>query len=239
MQKKETNKDVIIACDFKNMHQLQDFLDLFPKEEKPFLKIGMQLFYSVGPDVVKKVKNLGHRVFLDLKVCDTPTTVFNTMRELRDLSVDLTNVHAFGGIEMMESAIKGLSYESGWRQTKLIAVTMLTSIKEATMHEELLIDEEMNPVVMHYAHNAKTAGLDGVVCSVHEAEGVHTVCGNNFLAVTPDIQFANGKQLPGQQRVATPSYAKDMNSDFIVVGRAITEAPNPVEAYQRAVQEFH
>lgn len=233
MQKKE----VIIACDFKNMQELHEFLALFPKEEKLFLKIGMELYNAVGPDVVHKIKALGHKAFLDLKLCDIPNTVKKAMMVLRDLHVDLTNVHAFGGIEMMKAAIEGLTYEDGSRPTKLIAVTMLTSIDENTKKTELLIDKPMEEVVLYYAHNAKKAGLDGVVCSAHEAKGVHLVCDNDFLAVTPGIRLANG-DAGDQKRIMTPAKAAEMGSNYIVVGRPITQAADPVSAYKEFIEQF-
>ena len=228
-------KDVIIACDFSSKEDTLKFLDLF-KEEKPFVKIGMELFYSSGPDIVKEIKKRGHKIFLDLKLCDIPNTVEKSMRVLSKLDVDMCNLHAFGTKAMMEAAIRGLTREDGTRPL-LIAVTQLTSTNEERMREELLINEPIADVVMHYAKNTKDAGLDGVVCSPLEAGKVKSVCGNDFLTVTPGIRFADG-EVGDQARVTTPEKAKELGSDFIVVGRPITQAPDPVAAYRRCIKEF-
>ena len=228
-------KDVIIACDFSSKEDTLKFLDLF-NEEKPFVKIGMELFYSSGPDIVKETKKRGHKIFLDLKLCDIPNTVEKSMRVLSKLDVDMCNLHAFGTKAMMEAAIRGLTREDGTRPL-LIAVTQLTSTNEERMREELLINEPITDVVMHYAKNTKDAGLDGVVCSPLEAGKVKSVCGNDFLTVTPGIRFADG-EVGDQARVTTPEKAKELGSDFIVVGRPITQAPDPVAAYRRCIKEF-
>ena len=228
-------KDVIIACDFKSKEEVYNFLDLF-KDEKPFLKIGMELFYAEGPEIVREIKNRGHKIFLDLKLCDIPNTVEKAMSVLSRLDVDMCNLHASGTIDMMKAAIKGLTREDGTRPL-LIAVTQLTSTSEERMKEELLINHPIDEVVMHYAKNAKTAGLDGVVCSPLEARKVKDKCGENFLTVTPGVRFADG-ETGDQVRVTTPAKAKEIGSDYIVVGRPITKAENPVEAYRRCVAEF-
>ena len=228
-------KDVIIACDFKSKEEVFNFLDLF-KEEKPFLKIGMELFYAEGPEIVKEIKRRGHKIFLDLKLCDIPNTVEKAMRVLSNLDVDMCNLHASGTIAMMEAAIQGLTREDGTRPL-LIAVTQLTSTSEERMKEELLINHPIDEVVMHYAKNAKTAGLDGVVCSPLEAGKVKGVCGKEFVTVTPGVRFADG-EVGDQVRVTTPAQAKEIGSDYIVVGRPITKAEDPVAAYRRCVKEF-
>ena len=229
------SKDVIIACDFKSKNEVFDFLDLFT-EEKPFIKIGMELYYSEGPDIVREIKKRGHKIFLDLKLNDIPNTVEKSMSVLANLDVDICNLHASGGIKMMEAAIRGLTREDGSRPM-LIAVTQLTSISEEVMQNELLINKPLDQVVMKYAENAKVAGLDGVVCSPLEARKVKDVCGENFITVTPGVRFSDG-DAGDQARVTTPAQAKEIGSDYIVVGRPITQAENPVEAYKRCVREF-
>ncbi len=228
-------KDVIIACDFDSAEKTFDFLSLF-KGRKPFVKIGMELYYAEGPQIVKKIKELGHRIFLDLKLHDIPNTVKKSMAVLSKLDVDMCNLHAAGTISMMEAALEGLTREDGTRPL-LIAVTQLTSTDEERMKRELLIDKPLTEVVMHYAHNAKIAGLDGVVCSPLEAAEVHKVCGSKFLTVTPGVRFADG-ELGDQKRVMTPKQAKNIGSDYIVVGRPITASQDPVKAYERCVAEF-
>lgn len=228
-------KDVIIACDFSNKEETLKFLDLF-ENEKPYVKIGMELFYGAGPEIVKEIKKRGHKIFLDLKLCDIPNTVMKAMKVLSGLDVDMCNLHASGTIPMMEAAIKGLTREDGTRPL-LIAVTQLTSTSEEVMKRDLLIDEKLENVVMHYAKNAATAGLDGVVCSPLEAGKVKSVCGEKFLTVTPGVRFADG-DVGDQVRVTTPEKAKEIGSDYIVVGRPITEAQDPVAAYRRCVAEF-
>lgn len=228
-------KDVIIACDFSNKEETLKFLDLF-ENEKPYVKIGMELFYGAGPEIVKEIKKRGHKIFLDLKLCDIPNTVMKAMRVLSGLDVDMCNLHASGTIPMMEAAIKGLTREDGTRPL-LIAVTQLTSTSEEVMKRDLLIEEKLENVVMHYAKNAATAGLDGVVCSPLEAGKVKSVCGDKFLTVTPGVRFADG-DVGDQVRVTTPAKAKEIGSDYIVVGRPITEAQDPVAAYRRCVAEF-
>lgn len=228
-------KDVIIACDFSSKQEVIDFLSQF-KEEKPFVKIGMELFYAAGPEIVKEIKSMGHKIFLDLKLHDIPNTVMKAMRVLSELDVDMCNLHAAGTISMMEAAIKGLTREDGTRPI-LIAVTQLTSTSEERMKEDLLINEPIDKVVMHYAQNAKKAGLDGVVCSPLEAEKVHSVCGSEFITVTPGVRFADG-DIGDQVRVTTPAKAREIGSDYIVVGRPITQADDPVAAYKRCVAEF-
>ncbi len=228
-------KDVIIACDFASKEQVFDFLSKF-KEEKPFVKIGMELFNAEGPDIVREIKRRGHKIFLDLKLHDIPNTVKKAMAVLSRLDVDMTNVHASGTIAMMEAALEGLTREDGTRPL-LIAVTQLTSTSEERMRDDLLINEPMDKVVMHYAMNAKKAGLDGIVCSPLEAEKVHASCGQSFLTVTPGVRFADGDK-GDQVRVMTPEQAKKIGSDYIVVGRPITAAADPVEAYRRCVREF-
>lgn len=228
-------KDVIIACDFDNKEKVFAFLDLF-KEVKPFVKIGMELFYAEGPEIVREIKKRGHKIFLDLKLHDIPNTVIKSMKVLSNLDVDMTNLHASGTIKMMEGAIKGLTREDGTRPI-LIAVTQLTSTDQESMERDLLINEPIDKVVMHYAENAKKAGLDGVVCSPLEAGKVHGVCGENFITVTPGVRFADG-EVGDQKRVMTPAEARKIGSDYIVVGRPITAASDPVEAYNRCVKEF-
>lgn len=228
-------KDVIIACDFASAAETFSFLSQFT-EEKPYVKIGMELFYSQGPQIVRDIKARGHRIFLDLKLHDIPNTVQRSMKVLSQLDVDMCNLHAAGTAAMMEAALTGLTREDGTRPL-LIAVTQLTSTDERRMREELLIDKPLEEVVMHYASNAKKAGLDGVVCSPLESSHVHEVCGKDFLTVTPGVRFADG-DLADQARVTTPAKAKELGSDYIVVGRPITQAENPVEAYRRCVREF-
>lgn len=228
-------KDVIIACDFASKEALFNFLDLF-KEEKPFLKVGMELFYAEGPEIVREIKRRGHKIFLDLKLHDIPNTVKKSMNVLSRLDVDMTNLHAAGTISMMEAALEGLTRPDGTRPM-LIAVTQLTSTDQQRMEDDLLIHEPIAKVVMHYASNAKKAGLDGVVCSPLEAEKVHDTCGKGFVTVTPGVRFADG-DIGDQKRVMTPAEAKKIGSDYIVVGRPITAADDPVAAYRRCVSEF-
>lgn len=228
-------KDVIIACDFSSRQETFAFLDKFT-QEKPFVKIGMELFYSEGPDIVREIKKRGHKIFLDLKLHDIPNTVMKAMSVLSSLDVDMCNLHAAGTIAMMEAAIKGLTRPDGTRPL-LIAVTQLTSTSQERMESDLLINEPLDKVVMHYAHNAKLAGLDGVVCSPLEAGKVKEVCGKEFLTVTPGVRFADGEK-GDQVRVTTPERAKEIGSDYIVVGRPITQADDPVAAYRRCVAEF-
>lgn len=228
-------KDVIIACDFSSEAEVLNFLDKF-EEKKPYVKIGMELFYASGPDIVKKIKERGHKIFLDLKLHDIPNTVKKAMRVLSNLDVDMCNLHAGGTVAMMEAAIEGLTREDGSRPM-LIAVTQLTSTSQERMESDLLIKEPLDKVVLHYAHNAKLAGLDGVVCSPLEAGKVHDVCGKAFCTVTPGVRFADG-DIGDQVRVTTPAKAKEIGSDYIVVGRPITAADDPVAAYNRCVAEF-
>ena len=228
-------KDVIIACDFDSKEKVFAFLDLFT-EEKPFVKIGMELYYAEGPEIVREIKRRGHKIFLDLKLHDIPNTVKKSMAVLSRLDVDMTNLHAAGTCRMMEAAIEGLTRPDGTRPM-LIAVTQLTSTDEDTMKTDLLIHEPIDKVVMHYAANAKKAGLDGVVCSPLEAGKVHDTCGKDFVTVTPGVRFADG-DVGDQKRVMTPAAAKEIGSDYIVVGRPITAAPDPVAAYRRCVAEF-
>lgn len=228
-------KDVIIACDFDSAEKTFEFLDKFT-DVKPFVKIGMELYYAEGPSIVREIKRRGHKIFLDLKLHDIPNTVKKSMAVLSRLDVDMCNLHAAGTINMMTAAIEGLTRPDGTRPM-LIAVTQLTSTDEETMHRDLLINEPIADVVMHYAHNAKLAGLDGVVCSPLEAGKVHERCGSNFVTVTPGVRFADGDK-GDQKRVMTPAEAKKIGSDYIVVGRPITAAADPVAAYQRCVDEF-
>ena len=230
-------RDVIIACDFASAEETFSFLDKFQGlERKPFVKIGMELYYAEGPSIVREIKARGHKVFLDLKLHDIPTTVKKSMSVLSKLDVDMTNVHAAGTTRMMEAAIEGLTRENGTRPI-LIAVTQLTSTDQEIMEQDLLINEPIDKVVMHYANNAKLSGLDGVVCSPLEAEQVHSTCGKDFITVTPGVRFADG-DVGDQKRVMTPAQAKEIGSDYIVVGRPITQADNPVAAYTRCVAEF-
>lgn len=228
-------KDVIVACDFASAKQTFEFLDKFT-DVKPFVKIGMELFYAEGPQIVRDIKARGHKIFLDLKLHDIPNTVKKSMAVLGKLDVDMTNLHAAGTKRMMSAAIEGLTREDGTRPI-LIAVTQLTSTDQESMKEDLLIDRPIDEVVMHYAKNAKDSGLDGVVCSPLEAEKVHNACGKNFLTVTPGVRFADG-DVGDQRRVMTPAQAKEIGSDYIVVGRPITAAEDPVSAYKRCVREF-
>lgn len=230
-------KDVIIACDFSSKEEVVKFLSKFENESrKPFVKIGMELFYAEGPEIVRTIKKMGHKIFLDLKLHDIPNTVMKAMSVLSNLDVDMTNVHAAGTKPMMEAAIKGLTKPDGSRPI-LIAVTQLTSTSEETMHEDLLIPNTIEETVMHYAKNAKDSGLDGIVCSPLEAGVVHEKCGKSFLTITPGVRFADG-DVGDQKRVMTPAQAKEIGSDYIVVGRPITQAADPVAAYRRCVEEF-
>ncbi len=228
-------KDVIIACDFSSAEKTFEFLDKF-EGKKPFVKIGMELFYAEGPSIVREIKARGHKIFLDLKLHDIPNTVKKAMSVLSGLDVDMTNLHAAGTCRMMEAAIEGLTRPDGTRPL-LIAVTQLTSTDQEAMENDLLIKEPLPEVVMHYAQNAKKAGLDGVVCSPLESEKVHTSCGAEFITVTPGVRFADGDK-GDQKRVMTPADAKEIGSDYIVVGRPITAAEDPVAAYERCVAEF-
>lgn len=228
-------KDVIVACDFNSAEETFNFLDKFT-EEKPFVKIGMELYYAEGPQIVKDIKARGHKIFLDLKLHDIPNTVKKAMSVLSRLDVDICNLHAAGAKRMMEAALEGLTREDGTRPL-LIAVTQLTSTDEETMQSELLINKTLDETVMSYAKNAADAGLDGVVCSPLEAGKVHSVCGDSFLTVTPGVRFADG-DIGDQKRVTTPEKAKELGSDYIVVGRPITQAADPVAAYRRCVKEF-
>ncbi len=228
-------KDVIIACDFASKADVMAFLDKFT-DKKPYVKIGMELFYAEGPSIVREIKARGHKIFLDLKLHDIPNTVKKSMSVLSNLDVDMTNLHASGTVRMMEAAIEGLTRPDGTRPL-LIAVTQLTSTDQESMENDLLIKEPIADVVMHYAANAKKAGLDGVVCSPLEAEAVHGRCGKEFLTVTPGVRFADG-EVGDQKRVMTPAQAKKIGSDYIVVGRPITAAADPVAAYNRCVAEF-
>ncbi len=231
----DMGKDVIIACDFDSAEKTFAFLDKFTGR-KPFVKIGMELYYAEGPSIVKEIKKRGHKIFLDLKLHDIPNTVKKSMSVLSNLDVDLCNLHASGTIRMMEAAIEGLTRPDGTRPL-LIAVTQLTSTDQESMENDLLIHEPIDQVVMHYAENAKKAGLDGVVCSPLEAGKVHERCGNDFITVTPGVRFADG-DIGDQKRVMTPAQAKEIGSDYIVVGRPITAADDPVAAYNRCVNEF-
>lgn len=231
------SKDVIIACDFNSKADLMTFLDKFENEDrKPFLKVGMELFYAEGPAIVKEIKARGHKIFLDLKLHDIPNTVKKAMAVLSALDVDICNLHAAGTAAMMEAALEGLTRADGTRPL-LIAVTQLTSTSEERMQKDLLIDRPLDEVVMHYAKNAKDAGLDGVVCSPLEAGKVKAVCGDAFLTVTPGVRFADG-EVGDQVRVTTPAKARELSSDYIVVGRPITQAADPVQAYHRCIREF-
>jgi orotidine-5'-phosphate decarboxylase len=229
------NRDVIIACDFSSAAETYAFLDKF-QDEKPFVKIGMELFYAEGPAIVREIKRRGHRIFLDLKLHDIPNTVKKSMSVLSRLDVDMCNLHAAGTIEMMKAALEGLTRPDGTRPL-LIAVTQLTSTSEERMRNDLLIDHNINDVVVHYAKNAKVAGLDGVVCSPLEAGIVKEACGAEFMTVTPGIRFADG-EVGDQVRITTPERAREIGTDYIVVGRPITAAADPVAAYRRCMQEF-
>jgi len=228
-------RDVIIACDFSSAQQVFDFLDKF-QGRKPFVKIGMELFYAEGPQIVREIKQRGHKIFLDLKLHDIPNTVKKSMAVLSNLDVDLCNLHASGTVRMMEAAIEGLTRPDGTRPL-LIAVTQLTSTDQQSMEQDLWIKEPIDQVVIHYAQNAKKAGLDGVVCSPLEAGKVHDACGSDFLTVTPGVRFADGA-VGDQKRVMTPAEARRIGSDYIVVGRPITAAEDPVAAYERCMAEF-
>lgn len=228
-------KDVIVACDFASREQVLSFLDKF-EGKKPFVKIGMELFYAEGPQIVRDVKARGHKIFLDLKLHDIPNTVMKAMKVLSSLDIDMVNVHAAGTSAMMEAAINGLTREDGSRPM-LIAVTQLTSTDQQSMERDLLINEPIDKVVMHYALTAKNAGLDGIVCSPLESEKVHNVCGGSFITVTPGVRFAENDS-GDQKRVMTPAQAKEIGSDYIVVGRPITAAADPIAAYERCVREF-
>ena len=230
-----SKREVIIACDFSSKEQTLNFLDKFTGR-KPFVKIGMELFYAEGPEIVRTIKERGHRIFLDLKLHDIPNTVKKAMSVLRNLDVDMTNVHAAGTVDMMKAAIEGLTREDGTRPL-LIAVTQLTSTSEERMQKELLIGASINDTIVKYAENAKAAGLDGVVCSPLEAAMVKEACGKEFMTVTPGVRFADG-DVGDQVRVTTPERAKEIGSDFIVVGRPITAADDPVAAYERCMREF-
>lgn len=228
-------KDVIVACDFSSAKDTFDFLDKFT-EEKPFVKIGMELYYAEGPSIVKEIKKRGHKIFLDLKLHDIPNTVKKAMSVLSSLDVDMTNLHAAGTVDMMKAAVEGLTKEDGTRPI-LIAVTQLTSTSEERMQNELLINASINDTIVKYAKNAKAAGLDGVVCSPLEAGMVKDACGKQFVTVTPGVRFADG-EVGDQVRVTTPEKAKEIGSDYIVVGRPVTQAADPVAAYRRCVEEF-
>lgn len=228
-------KDVIVACDFSSAEKTYEFLDQF-KDKKPFVKIGMELYYSAGPEIVKEIKKRGHKIFLDLKLHDIPNTVKKAMRSLSKLDVDMCNLHASGSKEMMKAAIEGLTREDGKRPL-LIAVTVLTSINQETLENDLFIKDNLSDVVMNYGVKAKEAGLDGVVCSPLEAGLVHEKCGKEFVTVTPGIRFANN-ETGDQKRVTTPKDAKRIGSDYIVVGRPITGSEDPVAAYRECVKDF-
>ena len=228
-------KDVIVACDFASAEQTFAFLDKFTGK-KPFVKIGMELYYAEGPSIVREIKARGHKIFLDLKLHDIPNTVKKAMAVLRNLDMDITNLHAAGTTAMMKGALDGLTREDGTRPL-LIAVTQLTSTDQEALEKDILIKEPMDQVVMHYAETAKNAGLDGIVCSPLEAGKVHDRCGKNFLTITPGVRFADG-EVGDQKRVMTPAQAKEIGSDYIVVGLPITAAADPVAAYERCVAEF-
>jgi len=229
------NKDVIIALDFPSKAETLAFLEKF-KEEKPYVKVGMELFYAEGPEIVREMKRLGHKIFLDLKLHDIPNTVKRAMGCLSGLDVDMVNLHASGGSAMMKGALEGLTRPDGTRPL-LIAVTQLTSTDADTLKNELLIETSMVNTVMHYAKNAADSGLDGVVCSPLEAQNVKDFCGQAFLTITPGIRFADG-DVGDQKRIMTPEKASKSGCDFIVVGRPITQATDPVAAYRRCVKEF-
>lgn len=228
-------KGVIIACDFSSKQETLNFLSKF-YEDKLFVKIGMELFYAEGPEIVRQIKKMGHKIFLDLKLHDIPNTVMKSMKVLSKLDIDMVNVHASGTISMMEAALKGLTRKDGSRPL-LIAVTQLTSTSEERMREDILIDKRIDEVIIQYAKNAKTSGLDGVVCSPIEASKVHNICGGEFLTITPGVRFSDS-EIGDQVRVTTPAQAKELGSDYIVVGRPITASDNPVEAYRRCIKEF-
>lgn len=233
---KNTERDAIIALDFPNREQTLEFLDLFSEEKKPFVKIGMELFYASGPDMVREIKARGHRIFLDLKLHDIPNTVKRTMAVLSGLDIDMVNLHASGGSEMMKAALEGLTRPDGTKPL-LIAVTQLTSTDERMLHDELLIEASMNRTVMRYAQNAASCGLDGVVCSPLEAASIKEECGNDFITVTPGIRFADS-DAGDQKRIMTPADAGKAGCDYIVMGRPITKASDPVGAYRRAMHDF-
>lgn len=228
-------KDVIVACDFSSAEQTFAFLDQFTGR-KPFVKIGMELYYAEGPSIVRQIKARGHKIFLDLKLHDIPNTVKKAMAVLRNLDVDITNLHAAGTTAMMKGALEGLTREDGSRPL-LIAVTQLTSTDQEALEKDILIEKPMDQVVMHYAETARNAGLDGIVCSPLEAGKVHDRCGTSFLTITPGVRFADG-DVGDQKRVMTPAQAKEIGSDYIVVGRPITAAADPVAAYERCIREF-
>ncbi|MDE6559427.1 MAG: orotidine-5'-phosphate decarboxylase [Muribaculaceae bacterium] len=231
------NKDVIIACDFASKEATLEFLDKFAGEQrKPMVKIGMELYYAAGADMVRELKRRGHKIFLDLKLHDIPNTVRKTMKVLSSLDVDMVNCHAAGGKEMMAAALEGLTREDGTRPL-LIAVTQLTSTSQEAMNEQLLIPGDINDCIAHYARNAKEAGLDGVVCSPLEAGLVKEACGKEFMTVTPGIRFADSKT-DDQKRITTPARAREIGSDFIVVGRPITAAEDPVAAWRHCMADF-
>ena len=227
-------RDVIIACDFSSKEETLNFLDQFT-EKKPFVKIGMELFYSAGPEIVTELKKRGHKVFLDLKLHDIPNTVYKAMKNVAALGVDLTNVHAEGGVEMMKAAQKAIDEVSP--STQLIAVTILTSISQEMLDNDLWVETPINEVIKHYAQNAKEAGLAGVVCSPLEAGLVQEACGSDFITATPGVRFADDAK-GDQKRVTTPAKAKEIGSTYIVVGRSITGAADPVAAYNRCLKEF-
>lgn len=229
-------KDVIIACDFSSKEATLEFLDKFEGGRKPFVKIGMELFYGAGPEIVREIKKRGHKIFLDLKLHDIPNTVRKSMKVLSSLDIDMCNVHAAGTVDMMKAAVEGLVREDGTRPV-IIAVTQLTSTSQERMNEELLIQGELKDVVIKYATNAKLAGLDGVVCSPLEAGMVKEACSSEFVTVTPGIRFADSAA-DDQVRITTPARAREIGSDYIVVGRPITAAENPVAAYNRCCEEF-
>jgi orotidine-5'-phosphate decarboxylase len=229
------SRDVIIALDFPTGKDALNFLDKFT-DKKPYVKVGMELFYSEGPEIVRQIKNRGHKIFLDLKLHDIPNTVEKSMSVLSKLDVDMTNLHAAGTVDMMKAALRGLTREDGSRPL-LIAVTQLTSTSEERMKSELLINENLETVVTKYAQNAKEAGLDGVVCSPLEASKIHSACGNEFLTITPGVRFSDAEK-DDQVRITTPAGAKTLGSDYIVVGRPITKADDPVSAYERCIAEF-
>ncbi len=229
------NKDVIIACDFPGAKQTLEFLEQF-KEDKPYVKIGMELFYAAGPEIVREIKKKGHKIFLDLKLHDIPNTVKSAMKVLSRLDVDMTNLHAAGTGAMMRAAVEGLTREDGTRPL-LLAVTQLTSTSSEALKNDILIDKPINEVITEYAKNAKNSGLDGVVCSPLEADMVKEACGSGFLTVTPGVRFADG-DAGDQKRVTTPARAREIGSDYIVVGRPITRAEDPVRAYKRCLEEF-
>ena len=230
-------RDVIVACDFASAEATFAFLDKFAGcSRKPFVKIGMELYYAEGPAIVREIKARGHKIFLDLKLHDIPNTVKKAMSVLSNLDVDITNLHAAGTKNMMKAALEGLTRPDGTRPL-LIAVTQLTSTDQEAMEKDLLINHPIDEVVMHYAKTAKNAGLDGIVCSPLESSKVHATCGENFITVTPGVRFADG-DVGDQKRVMTPAQAKEIGSDYIVVGRPITAAADPVAAYERCVREF-